>query len=80
MALNITTTVALNGTPIQSLTTAQIADRIASEERELGQLESLQNKPNRVKKDIEDRRAKLAQLVAVLDAADEADTPKAAAE
>lgn len=70
MALNITTTVTMNGTPIQQLTTAQIAAQIASEERELAQLEAITHKPKRVQKDIEDRRAKLQQLVDVLDAAD----------
>jgi hypothetical protein len=66
-AIEVTTKTLVNGQDIATMKDADIYDLIASQEREIGKLESISNKPKRLVTEIEKRQAGIAALVAYLD-------------
>lgn len=70
MKLELTTRHFLNGRDVAELSIAQIYDVIAKAEIDIRDLEKIENKPKRLVKEIEKRKADLKALVDFLDAQD----------
>jgi len=70
MKLELTTRHFLNGKDISEITLAQLYQTIGMAEQDIRELEKIENKPKRLVKEIEKRKADLKALVDFLDAQD----------
>ena len=70
MKLELTTRHFLNGKDISEITLAQLYQTIGHAEQDIRELEKIENKPKRLVKEIEKRKADLKALVDFLDAQD----------
>lgn len=66
-AINITTKTFINGEDVANMSDSQVYDLIAQQEKDIEKLESIKHKPKKLVKEIEDRKAGIAALVAYLD-------------
>lgn len=73
MNLELTTRHFLNGKDISQITLAQLYQTIGMAEQDIRELEKIENKPKRLVKEIEKRKADLKALVDFLDAQDSKD-------
>lgn len=73
MKLELTTRHFLNGKDISEITLAQLYQTIGMAEQDIRELEKIENKPKRLVKEIEKRKADLKALVDFLDAQDSKD-------
>lgn len=71
MQLKLTTRHFLNGKDVADLHLSQIYEAISQAESQIRELEKIENKPKRLVKEIDQRRADLKALVEFLDKQDE---------